>query len=115
MIAHPARYCERCKRAHELNQRVQQQQSNTIYNQKRDKKYIRFYKTKAWRLMSASKLQQEGYICEHQGHRCDKTAVEVHHIDPIQTDTGWLKRLDYDNLKAVCVYCHNEIHQRFGK
>ncbi|MBQ9991935.1 MAG: HNH endonuclease [Firmicutes bacterium] len=33
-------------------------------------------------------------------------AVEVHHTKPIQTEESWDKRLDWDNLEAVCTSCH---------
>lgn len=55
--------------------------------------------------------QDKGYRCEE----CGAIASEVHHIVPIQTDEGWERRLDYNNLECVCVYCHNKKHGRFIK
>ena len=38
--------------------------------------------------------QDKAFRCE----QCGRVASEVHHVVPIQTDDGWTKRLDYDNL-----------------
>jgi 5-methylcytosine-specific restriction protein A len=45
--------------------------------------------------------------CEHDNRI--KPADLVHHIIPL-TDGG--KRLDHDNLMAVCSRCHTKIHGR---
>lgn len=71
-----------------------------------------FYKSAAWRRTSTSKLQACEYKCEAQLPGCTGMAVEVHHIKPIQTPEGWELRLDFDNLEAVCVHCHNARHRR---
>ena len=36
-------------------------------------------------------------------------ATEVHHIIPLSIDFN--KRLDDDNLMALCVSCHDDIHR----
>ena len=41
-----------------------------------------------------------------------KEAKEIHHIIPIEED--WSKRLDYDNLIALCSDCHNAQHERIS-
>lgn len=61
--------------------------------------------------MSRVYLQRAGYKCEaHLTSDCQRLAVEVHHKDPIQTPTGWNRRLDWSNLEAVCTVCHNLRH-----
>ena len=82
-----------------------------VYNRKRDPKYLRFYASNDWKRTSRAKLEKADYKCED----CGKIAVEVHHIDPIQTESGWQRRLEWSNLKAVCTKCHNIAHQRFVK
>ena len=47
---------------------------------------------------------------------CQGLATEVHHIKPIQTRDGWDKRLEWENLEAVCTSCHNGRHpEKFGR
>ncbi len=116
-IQYPATYCsiclpiveeERAKRIINTKKKV-----NRRYNQTRDKKYRRFYNSPEWRRLSAQYMADVGYRCEHEG--CTHIATEVHHIKPIQTPEGWERRLDYTNLKAVCVDCHNKEHGRFKR
>lgn len=85
--------------------------SGRRYDQKRDKKYIRFYNSADWKRMSAAYIQDKAYRCEGQG--CSRVATEVHHIKPIQTAQGWPLRLEWSNLMAVCIRCHNKEHNRF--
>ena len=76
------------------------------------KQYITFYRSAVWRRTSTAKLSAAGYKCEAQLPGCTGLATDVHHIKPIQTPEGWNLRLDWDNLEAVCVRCHNKRHRR---
>lgn len=114
VVVYPATYCDDCielvtqekeARAIEINRKAQKK-----YDAKRDKKYVRFYNSVEWRMLQAKYMQDKQYKCE----RCKGIATEVHHIDPIQTPTGWERRLDYTNLMNVCTRCHNKEHKRFG-
>ena len=80
------------------------------YNSRRDSKYLTFYRSKDWKRQSRAKLESVGYKCEAKLSRCQTYAVETHHIIPIQTPEGWDKRLEWDNLEAVCTACHNLRH-----
>ena len=80
------------------------------YNNRRDPKYLTFYRSKDWRRQSRAKLESVQYRCEARLNGCQGYACEVHHIKPIQTDEGWDLRLDWDNLEAVCTACHNGRH-----
>ena len=108
-------YCNTCKPIvdAERQERLEQsrKESNKRYNQKRDPKYIRFYRSSEWRILSRKRLQDDGYKCV----KCGKIASEVDHIKPIQTPEGWERRLDYDNTQSLCLECHNEKHNRFKK
>ncbi len=115
-IQYPNTYCSVClpiveeARAKRLLER--KRKYDRIYNKTRDKKYLRFYNSAEWRALSSKYMSDKGYKCEG----CHKLATEVHHKKPIQTDEGWDLRLDYDNLMAVCIKCHNKDHGRlFGK
>ena len=92
------------KRAYKLRRYAQQ------YNARRDPKYLAFYRSKDWRLLSRTYLQRAGYKCQAKLEGCKGLAVEVHHIKPIQAPDGWDLRLDWDNLEAVCTACHNARH-----
>ena len=112
---YPERYCEGCRGvvAQEVEARKVETKAKAdkAYNERRDPKYIKFYKSPAWRMLSARYLQDHQWQCES----CGGLAVEVHHITPIQSEEGWGRRLDQKNLTAVCVKCHNQKHGRFQK
>ena len=114
LIHYPNIYCDTCKPIAEEEKRIafeeKKKKWNTRYNQKRDPKYTRFYASSDWKRLSKAKMQDAGYRCED----CGALAVEVHHMEPIQTESGWERRLDWNNLKAVCLDCHNKAHGRFS-
>lgn len=111
-------YCDECRpaaeaqaaEAMERRRAYKQRQYNKAYNRRRDPKYLSFYRSKEWRLLSRTYLQAAGYKCQANLEGCTRLACEVHHKDPIQTDSGWGTRLDWDNLEAVCTSCHNKRH-----
>lgn len=115
LIQYGATYCSICKpivdAEREARKREANRRGNSRYNKTRDPKYIRFYNSSEWRVLSRSRLQGDGYKCV----KCNKIASEVDHIIPIQTPGGWDKRLDYDNLQSLCLECHNIKHDRFKK
>lgn len=80
------------------------------YNAQRGQKYLKFYRSKDWRLTSKAKLTSVEYKCEARLPGCTGLATETHHIKPIQTPEGWDLRLDWFNLEAVCTSCHNGRH-----
>lgn len=118
MIPVGVNYCPDCKpiaeaqaaEAIERRQAYKRAKYNKAYNKRRDPKYLAFYRSKAWKLTSRSKLQDVEYKCEAHLNGCTGLAVEVHHRVPIQTPEGWERRLDWDNLEAVCTACHNGRH-----
>lgn len=111
-------YCEACRpladaQAQEAMERKRAYKSKQYakqYNARRDPKYLTFYRSKDWRLLSRTYLQRAGYKCQAKLEGCKGLAVEVHHIKPIQSPEGWDLRLDWDNLEAVCTACHNARH-----
>ncbi|MEY8366104.1 HNH endonuclease [Anaerovoracaceae bacterium 41-7] len=115
LMPYGATYCSLCKplveAEIELRKQTAQKESNRRYNRKRNPKYLIFYNSIEWRTLSAKYLQDQGYRCEV----CGAIATQVHHMTPIQTDEGWEHRLEYDKLKALCVRCHNETHDRFQR
>lgn len=115
LIPYGAVYCTECKPIVEAYRAAQREASikayNKRYNKTRDPKYTRFYNSQAWRALSQRYTQDKGYKCEV----CGKIATEVHHKQAIQTEQGWIRRLDYDNLELLCVDCHNKRHKRFER
>ncbi len=111
IIEYPNTYCSECLEIVNKSRLDMQKQRESNYNKKRDPKYKTFYNSTPWKLLKEKKLQDTNYKCEH----CGELAEEVHHIEPIQTESGWLRRLDYSNLESLCIECHNYRHNRFQK
>ena len=103
MVEYPEKYCKRCK---DVVANEQQEQIRK-YDRKRNPKHRQFYNSKAWKTLSAKKMQDAGYRCE----QCGELATEVHHVQTLEEN--WRRRMDYTNLKALCHRCHDEIHGRF--
>lgn len=115
LIPYGSAYCSACQPIVAEEKRKKREayaaRSNKRYDKKRDPKYVKFYKSKDWKMLSQRYTQDKHFRCE----QCGKIATEVHHIKPIQTPEGWNRRLDYTNLELLCVNCHNERHDRFRK
>ena len=76
-------------------------------------KYNSFYQSSEWKALRWQKFCDCNGLCE----LCLKNGIinearEIHHIVPIEKD--WSKRLDYDNLIALCSDCHNAQHERIS-
>lgn len=115
LIPYGSAYCPTCKPIVEAEkeQRLleQKREGHKRYNKTRDPKYTRFYNSSEWKILSAKRLQDDGYKCV----KCKAIASEVDHIKPIQTPEGWELRLDYTNTQSLCLDCHNAKHKRFQK
>ena len=112
-------YCPDCKptalaewgAAKAKNSERMRAKYNRQYNSGRDPRYTNFYKSKAWKATSKAKLAAVNWKCEGRLHEnCTGLACEVHHIKPIRTPEGWDKRLEWENLEALCTVCHNVRH-----
>lgn len=121
LIEAPNRYCDNCRPKIEKQIEEYKQASTKRYNQQRDKKYTQFYNSKAWKMLRKRYITKH-YLCEE----CQKEAKlnneytiqlaeEVHHKEPIQTETGWLRRLEWNNLISLCHYHHDKAHGRFRR
>lgn len=99
-------YCKDCTQIRSVRRQTRRADSAD------NKQYRAFYRSAAWKRTSLAKLTAVSYQCEAGCKGCTGRAVEVHHIKPIQTPEGWALRLDWDNLEAVCVHCHNRRHRR---
>jgi len=107
-------YCETCKAIVDLErEKIREdiaKKKAQQYNSTRPEKFIKFYRSKDWKVTSRAKLQSVEYRCEARLSGCTMIATETHHIQPIQTPAGWDRRLDWENLEAVCTSCHNGRH-----
>ncbi|EHJ08427.1 HNH endonuclease [Staphylococcus simiae] len=75
-----------------------------------NKRYTAFYHSTQWRRTREQVLMRDNYLCQHclaNGIVNDRNLI-VHHKVELKRD--WSKRLDMDNLEAVCNTCHNKIH-----
>lgn len=117
LIPYGSPYCNKCKPIVEAEREERRAEAirkgHRRYNKTRDPKYLRFYNSVEWRTLSAKYTQDKGYKCEAKG--CNSMATQVHHKVAIQTNKGWERRLDYDNLELLCTACHNARHDRFRK
>lgn len=115
LIPYGSAYCKECTPIVEAEREARRaeynKESNKRYNKTRDPKYVQFYNSVAWRMLSAKRLQDDGYRCAW----CGKIATEVDHIKEIKTPEGWDLRLDYNNTRSLCHDCHDKRHNRFIK
>jgi 5-methylcytosine-specific restriction endonuclease McrA len=73
---------------------------------------VNFYNSVEWRKCQAAFMQSRNYICE----RCGRLASIAHHkkyITPSNISDPSIT-LNWDNLMAVCLDCHNAIHGKGG-
>lgn len=102
--------CEKCAREKSAK-RVRKRNYAREYAKRyenEDKKYRAFYNSKEWRMVSLQYRVDKGHRCE----KCGKIGTDVHHKEPIQTESGWKRRFDTDNLELLCIACHNKEHGR---
>lgn len=115
LIPYGSPYCTVCKPIVEAERKARlaksKKESNRRYNKTRDPKYVRFYNSMAWRMLSDKRLQDDNYKCAW----CGRLATEVDHIIEIKSPEGWERRLDYDNTRSLCHDCHDKRHNRFKK
>lgn len=67
-----------------------------------------FYHSKEWRKCQAAFMQSKNYTCE----RCGQLALIAHHkihISPANINDPNIT-LNWDNLQALCLDCHNAEH-----
>ena len=86
----------------------------TDKNKTYHERYQQFYNSSEWKTLRNYKFGQADGLCEN----CKKNGIvraarEIHHVIPIDED--WSKRLDYENLIALCPDCHNEQHKRISQ
>ena len=121
IIQAPNTYCDKCKAIVEKRIEEYKQKSNNRYNKQRNKKYEQFYNSKEWRKLSKDYINKH-YLCEKCQQEAElkkeytiQLAEEVHHKEPIQTESGWLRRFEWNNLISLCHYHHDIAHNRFKR
>lgn len=119
VIQSPNKYCSNCKEIAEKEIEDNKRRSMSRYNKNRDKKYKAFYNSKEWKLLRNAYREKHELceMCQEEAKKDNKYSIqlteEVHHKEPIQTPTGWLRRLDWSNLIALCHKHHDIQHNRF--
>jgi hypothetical protein len=73
---------------------------------------VSFYNSLAWRRCQTAFMKSKNYICE----RCGGLAKIAHHIIFITPEniSDPMITLNWDNLQALCLDCHNSIHGNGG-
>ena len=69
-----------------------------------------FYKSTAWERTRAAFLTSKHWACE----RCGNPATVAHHkvhLSPRNINNPQVS-LSWDNLEALCVNCHAEVHRK---
>lgn len=80
--------------------------TNKIYDRRRDKQYKDFYNSTAWRKVRYQAMLRDEWLCVMcLDGGIYKQAIIGDHIIPVRQD--WDKRLDIDNIQALCHECHN--------
>lgn len=71
-----------------------------------------FYHSRAWRDTQAAFMASRCYVCE----RCSGPARIAHHVRHLtpQNVSDLSVALDWSNLMALCIECHNLIHKGGG-
>lgn len=131
IIEYPNRYCSACQKIADEQAEEIRKRSNRKYNKTRDPKLVKFRKSDEWRQLKEKYLQdiQHKYGDVKYSYKCEdcieeskknpdyeiQLAEEVHHLQFIETPEGWLRRLDYTNLRALCHMHHDKRHNRFQK
>lgn len=131
IIEYPNRYCSTCQKIADKQAEETRRKSNRRYNKTRDPKLVKFRKSDEWIQLKEKYLQdlQKKYGDVKYSYRCEdcieenkknpnyeiQFAEEVHHLQFIETPEGWLRRLDYNNLRALCHMHHDIRHNRFQK
>lgn len=131
IIEYPNRYCSKCQKIVDEQAEEIKKRSNIRYNKTRDPKLVKFRKSDEWQRLKNKYLQdlQHKYGDVKYAYKCEdcieenrknsdykiQLAEEVHHLVFIETPEGWLRRLDYNNLRALCHMHHDKRHNRFQK
>lgn len=121
VIQAPNRYCSNCQKIVDKEIEINKQRNMSRYNKNRDNKYKTFYNSKDWKLLKEAYKIKHPYceMCQEEAKQEGKYTIqlteEIHHKEPIQTPTGWLRRLEWSNLIALCHKHHNIQHNRFKK
>lgn len=82
-------------------------------NENYHSRFSSFYNSPEWKALRQAKWVDADGLCEMcRAKGIIRAAKEIHHKIPIEED--WSKRLDYDNLIALCSDCHNQQHLRIS-
>ncbi|ASA14197.1 HNH endonuclease signature motif containing protein [Pseudomonas aeruginosa] len=104
-------YCAMHKRAADERRAASARQAHKKYNARRDDSDA-FYKTERWRRLSIHyrKLHPLCEECEGRGLIVESRMVD--HIKAVKSHPELA--LSWDNLRALCWTCHNQIGEKVG-
>lgn len=102
VIPQGERLCVKCKGQEEPKHTTR---SQVDYDKNRDTRVVAFRNSKEWRIARKFVMQRDEYLCQEcKAKGVLAQATSVHHKVPMYAD--WSKRLDFENLVALCYKCH---------
>ena len=104
MPLNPPRWCLFCRVAHQDRCPVRAKQRWKDYDSRRPGRQERGY-DEAWRRCRAAFLAANPLCTDCLERRRYRASVEAHHIVKVRDDPS--RRLDWDNLMALCKPCHS--------
>ena len=82
-----------------------QYESGNFRGTHRDSKTRSFYNSKAWRSLTKAFLSENPFCIECKKKKRLELSKHSDHIKSIKTH--WDLRLEWNNLQALCIKCHN--------
>lgn len=107
VLVRGASYCDAHQHLADAKRLNHRKTVHERYNAKRDESDA-FYKTERWKKLSAY-YRRVHPVCEE----CDSAASEItDHIKAFKLNPDLA--LDWNNLRALCRRCHNQVGERVG-
>src|SRR5690606_14184446 len=108
LVQPPKVYCPDHEWTDEQRREYRRRVDRDYDRSRRDRRAREFYKSKEWERVRRIVLTRDEYLCQRclEARRV-RLATTVDHIVPISED--WGRRLDLDNLRALCDACHNAV------
>lgn len=105
-LSHKGRRCDQHRRQRQAEQQEVKRQGHRDYNAKRPES-DKFYGTAVWRKCRDAYIAEHPLCCNCEDHGLVVPADLVDHIIPYKEDPDL--GTDHDNLRSLCIPCHNRI------
>ena len=106
-------YCDEHQKDYyqKMNERDRRYRARVGYRRRARTDIDKFYSSKQWQDLRAYVLARDNYLCQDclKEHKIT-AARDVHHIEFLLNN--WDKRLEDNNLIALCRECHRKRHSK---